>query len=189
MIRVLIADDQTLVRSGLRSLIEHEPDLVVVAEAANGDDAVHLTLDHRPDIVLMDVRMPGTDGLAATERITSDPELASVKVVVLTTYELDDYIFRAQEPVASSSRPSNQQTYDERSDSSPTARLSSTQQSPNESSLNSPAPLAQPQWPRRHASTCLPSASERYCDSLPTVFPTTRSASTCSYRLTPPKHT
>jgi DNA-binding NarL/FixJ family response regulator len=95
MIRVLLADDQTLVRSGLRSLIEHEPDLVVVAEAANGDEAIHLTIEHRPDIVLMDVRMPGTDGLAATERITSDPELASVKVVVLTTYELDDYIFRA----------------------------------------------------------------------------------------------
>jgi DNA-binding NarL/FixJ family response regulator len=95
MISVLIADDQTLVRSGLRSLIEHEPDLVVVAEAANGDEAFLLTLEHRPDIVLMDVRMPGTDGLAATGRITSDPELASVKVVVLTTYELDDYIFRA----------------------------------------------------------------------------------------------
>jgi DNA-binding NarL/FixJ family response regulator len=95
MIRVLIADDQTLVRSGLRSLIEHEPDLVVVAEAANGDEAFLLTVEHRPDIVLMDVRMPGTDGLAATERITSAPDLASVKVVVLTTYELDDYIFRA----------------------------------------------------------------------------------------------
>jgi DNA-binding NarL/FixJ family response regulator len=95
MIRVLIADDQTLVRSGLRSLIEHEPDLVVVAEAANGDEAFLLTVEHRPDIVLMDVRMPGTDGLAATQRITSAPDLASVKVVVLTTYELDDYIFRA----------------------------------------------------------------------------------------------
>ena len=95
MTRVVLADDQTIVRSGLRSLIEHDPDLVVVAEAANGDDAVRLALEHRPDIVLMDVRMPGTDGLTATERIVGDPRLSDVKVVVLTTYELDDYIFRA----------------------------------------------------------------------------------------------
>lgn len=95
MITVLLADDQTVVRAGLRSLIEHDPQLAVVAEAATGGEAVRLAHEHHPDVVLMDVRMPGTDGLTATAQITTDPALATVRVVVIKTYELDEYVFRA----------------------------------------------------------------------------------------------
>ena len=95
MIRVLLADDQQLLRSGLRSLLDHEDDLSVVAEAADGDEAVALTRRHHPDVVLMDIRMPRTDGLSATRAITGDPALADVRIVILTTFEHDEYIFEA----------------------------------------------------------------------------------------------
>jgi DNA-binding NarL/FixJ family response regulator len=95
MIRVLLADDQSLVRAGLKSLIEHVADLVVCGEAADGEAAIALTRSQRPDVVVMDVRMPGIDGLQATETIANDPDLAATKVIVLTTYELDEYLFRA----------------------------------------------------------------------------------------------
>ena len=94
-IRVLLADDQTLVRAGIRRLLERTDDIDVVGEAADGDEAIALARAHRPDVVLMDVRMPGTDGLAATWEILSDEALAGTKVVVLTTFDLDQYVFRA----------------------------------------------------------------------------------------------
>jgi DNA-binding NarL/FixJ family response regulator len=101
MITVLIADDQELIRSALRGLITHEPDLVLVGEAANGADAVALARQHRPSVVLMDIRMPETDGIAATGLICGDPELAEVRVLILTTFEQDDYIVQALQAGAS----------------------------------------------------------------------------------------
>jgi DNA-binding NarL/FixJ family response regulator len=95
VISVAIADDQTLVRAGFRALLNSEPDIVVVAEAADGEAAVELVGRHRPQVVLMDIRMPGLDGLEATARITADPELSRTRVVVLTTFELDEYVFGA----------------------------------------------------------------------------------------------
>lgn len=95
MIRVAIADDQQLIRAGFRSLLESEPELVVVGEAATGRDAVSLAKRERPDVLLMDIRMPDGDGLWATERIVSDPALAGVHVVVVTTFELDEYVAQA----------------------------------------------------------------------------------------------
>jgi DNA-binding NarL/FixJ family response regulator len=95
MIDVLIADDQALVRGGFRALVDSEPDMRVVAEAATGDDAVALALEHLPDVVLMDIRMPGMDGLEATRRILSDRDLHGTRVIVLTTFELDEYVFDA----------------------------------------------------------------------------------------------
>jgi DNA-binding NarL/FixJ family response regulator len=94
-IRVLLADDQTLLRAGLRVLLDGENDMGVVAEADDGAHAVDLVREHRPDVVVMDIRMPRLDGLAATRRIVSDPELAATRVVVLTTFDLDEYVFEA----------------------------------------------------------------------------------------------
>jgi DNA-binding NarL/FixJ family response regulator len=95
MISVLLADDQALVRAGFRALLNAEPDIEVVAEAADGLDAVRLARQTRPDVVLMDIRMPGVDGLEATRRIVADAALAATKVVILTTFELDEYVFEA----------------------------------------------------------------------------------------------
>jgi DNA-binding NarL/FixJ family response regulator len=94
-IRVVLADDQALIRSGFRVLIDSAEDLEVVGEAASGDDAVRLARSTRADVVLMDIRMPGTDGIAATRLITDDDDLAGVKVVVLTTFEIDAYVIEA----------------------------------------------------------------------------------------------
>jgi DNA-binding NarL/FixJ family response regulator len=94
-IRVALADDQSLVRAGFRVLVDSAPDLEVVGEAANGQEVVALTRATRPDVVLMDVRMPDMDGLAATRQITSDETLAAVRVLVLTTFEIDEYVFAA----------------------------------------------------------------------------------------------
>ncbi len=95
MIRVVIADDQALVRAGLRVLIDAEDGVEVVGEAEDGETAVALVAETRPDVVLMDIRMPGLDGLAATRRIASDEGLDGVRVVILTTFELDEYVFEA----------------------------------------------------------------------------------------------
>ncbi len=94
-IRVVLADDQALIRAGFRALIESEDDLEVVGEAADGEAAVAAVRTSRADVVLMDIRMPGVDGLEATRRITSDSDLAGVKVVILTTFELDEYVLEA----------------------------------------------------------------------------------------------
>ena len=105
MIRVLLADDQALVRGGFRLILESEPDIEVVAEAADGDQAVAGALETRPDLVLMDIRMPVLDGIEATRRLV--PQLGGTRVVMLTTFDLDDYVvdaFRAGAP-ASCSRP------------------------------------------------------------------------------------
>ncbi len=95
MIRVAIADDQQLIRAGFRSLLEAEDDLAVVGEAGTGEDAVALVRRTRPDIVLMDIRMPQGDGLWATEQIVRTPELAGTRVVIVTTFELDEYVAQA----------------------------------------------------------------------------------------------
>jgi DNA-binding NarL/FixJ family response regulator len=94
-IRVLLVDDQTLVRSGFRALLERSAEIEVIAEAADGAKAVEITRTERPDVVLMDIRMPGVDGLEATRRITVDERLANVRVIMLTTFELDEYVFEA----------------------------------------------------------------------------------------------
>jgi DNA-binding NarL/FixJ family response regulator len=94
-IRVLLADDQALLRSAFRVLVDSEPDMEVVGEASDGAEAVRLAGERRADVVLMDIRMPGTDGLAATRRISADPALAGVRVVILTTFEVDDYVVQS----------------------------------------------------------------------------------------------
>ncbi|WP_028805205.1 response regulator [Streptomyces sp. 142MFCol3.1] len=94
-IRVVLADDQALLRSAFRVLVDSEPDMEVVGEASDGAEAVRLTRDERADVVLMDIRMPGTDGLAATRLITADPGLAHVRVVMLTTFEVDEYVVQS----------------------------------------------------------------------------------------------
>ncbi|WP_328945058.1 response regulator transcription factor [Streptomyces sp. NBC_00250] len=94
-IRVLLADDQALLRSAFKVLVNSEPDMEVVGEAADGAQAVALARSERADVVLMDIRMPGTDGLAATRMITADPELSAVRIVMLTTFEVDEYVVQS----------------------------------------------------------------------------------------------
>ncbi|GHJ38139.1 response regulator transcription factor [Streptomyces sp. TS71-3] len=94
-IRVVLADDQALLRSAFKVLVDSEPDMEVVGEASDGAEAVELTRERRADVVLMDIRMPGTDGLAATRLISADPGLADVRVVMLTTFEVDEYVVQS----------------------------------------------------------------------------------------------
>ncbi|MFI0985170.1 response regulator [Streptomyces exfoliatus] len=94
-IRVLLADDQALLRSAFKVLVNSEPDMEVVGEAADGAEALDLARSERPDVVLMDIRMPGTDGLTATRMITADPGLSDVRIVMLTTFEVDEYVVQA----------------------------------------------------------------------------------------------
>jgi DNA-binding NarL/FixJ family response regulator len=95
VIRVLLADDQALVRAGIRTMLIGEVDIDVVAEAADGAEALARTVETSPDVVLMDIKMPGMDGLAATRRILLDPRCRTAKVVVLTTFDLDEYVYEA----------------------------------------------------------------------------------------------
>jgi DNA-binding NarL/FixJ family response regulator len=95
MIRILLADDQALVRAGFRALLDDQDDMQVVGEAGDGSDAVRLVMSLVPDVVLMDIRMPRCDGLEATRRIVADERLAQVKIIILTTFDLDEYIFDA----------------------------------------------------------------------------------------------
>jgi DNA-binding NarL/FixJ family response regulator len=100
-ISVLVADDHSLVRAGFRSILSDEDDIDVVGEARDGAEAVEVATRERPDVVLMDIRMPGMDGLEATRRVTADPRLRGTRVVVLTTFDLDEYIFGALKAGAS----------------------------------------------------------------------------------------
>ena len=95
MINVVIADDQALVRGGFRALLDAQDDIAVVGEAADGEEAFRLAMELRPHVVLMDIRMPGVDGLEATRRIAADDRLADVRVIILTTFDLDEYVFQA----------------------------------------------------------------------------------------------
>ena len=95
MIRVLLADDQALVRAGFRALLDAQEGIEVVGEAADGRDAVDMAAKLAPDVVLMDIRMPTLDGISATREIANDPALAGVRIVILTTFELDEYVFDA----------------------------------------------------------------------------------------------
>ncbi|HWE13585.1 MAG TPA: response regulator transcription factor [Solirubrobacteraceae bacterium] len=95
MIRVLLADDQGLIRAGFRMLLDAEADIEIVAEASDGQQAVEQAMAVKPDVVLMDIRMPRLDGLEATRAIAAEPALSDVRVVILTTYETDDYVFEA----------------------------------------------------------------------------------------------
>jgi DNA-binding NarL/FixJ family response regulator len=95
MISVVLADDQSLVRAGFRALLDAQSDIEVVGEAADGEAAVRLAAELTPDIVLMDIRMPGVDGLSATRRIADDERSTNVRVVILTTFGLDEYVFEA----------------------------------------------------------------------------------------------
>ena len=95
MIRVVLADDQQLVRAGFRALLDHEPDIEVVGEASTGREAISLAKRERPDVVLMDIRMPDGDGLWATAQVASDEALGGVHVVIVTTFELDEYVAEA----------------------------------------------------------------------------------------------
>jgi DNA-binding NarL/FixJ family response regulator len=95
VIRVVLADDQALVRAGFRALLDAQDDIEVVGEANEGDEAVRLVRRLAPDVVLMDIRMPGTDGLAATRAIAGDERLSDARIIILTTFELDEYVFEA----------------------------------------------------------------------------------------------
>ena len=94
-ISVLLADDQQLVRAGFKSLLRRDKEITVVGEASTGDEAVRSARSLRPDVVLMDIRMPGLDGIAATRQIIGDPHLRDCRVVILTTFETDEYVFAA----------------------------------------------------------------------------------------------
>jgi len=95
MIRVLVVDDQALLRGSFRLLVDTTPDMTVVGEASNGDEAVESARREQPDVVLMDVRMPQTDGIEATRRICGSPDTAGVRVLILTTFDLDSYVYSA----------------------------------------------------------------------------------------------
>jgi DNA-binding NarL/FixJ family response regulator len=101
VIRVVLAEDQPMVRAGFRALLDSRPGIEVVGEAANGLEALHAVRTRKPDVVVMDIRMPEMDGLEATRRITTDPALRQTRVLVLTTFELDEYVFGALDAGAS----------------------------------------------------------------------------------------
>ncbi|HKS92790.1 MAG TPA: response regulator transcription factor, partial [Tepidiformaceae bacterium] len=95
MIRILLVDDQSLVRAGFRALLDAQDDIEVVGEASDGGEAVRLAATLSPSVILMDIRMPGVDGLEATRRIAGDASLSGVRIIMLTTFELDEYVFEA----------------------------------------------------------------------------------------------
>jgi DNA-binding NarL/FixJ family response regulator len=185
LIRVLVADDHSLVRAGFRSILGDEDDIDVVGEAKNGTEAVEVAISQRPDLVLMDIRMPGMDGLEATRRITADPRLRGTKVVVLTTFDLDEYVFGALKAGASAFLLKGVE---------PQALIDAVRTVAGGDALLEPSATRRlieayvKGWrrhPARHrrAHRCLPRsppARKRYSGSSPLAGPTTRSPATCS---------
>ena len=163
-IRVLLADDQALLRSAFRVLVDSEPDMEVVGEASDGAEAVRLAKERGADVVLMDIRMPGTDGLAATRLISADPSLAHVRVVILTTFEVDDYVVQSLRAGASGFLGKG---------SEPEELLSAIRIAAGGEALLSPT--ATP--PAPSGSTPSPSGSARSWSRSPAGTPTTRSPS------------
>jgi DNA-binding NarL/FixJ family response regulator len=193
VIRVVLADDQSLVRAGFRALLNAEPDVAVVGEATDGNDAVRTTRETVPDIVLMDIRMPGRDGLAATRDIVADRALAGVRVIVLTTFAEDAYIFEAIRSGASGflvkdTEPAELCT---RCEWCTAATRCCLPPSPVGSSRSSPPARNHPH-PTRSAPPCsvpLPTANAKSSPSSRPVSPTTRSPHDSSSAPPPPRPT
>jgi DNA-binding NarL/FixJ family response regulator len=157
-LRVLIADDQALVRAGFRMILEVQPDIEVIAEAADGEAAVRLARRQRPDVVLMDIRMPGVDGLEATRRLlgkpgtdrsAAAPPVHPPRIVILTTFDLDEYVYAAPsrpERRGSCSRTSRPNSSSLRSERSRSATPSWRHRSPGDSSSASPGRRRSRTW-------------------------------------------
>lgn len=164
-IRVLLADDQALLRGAFRVLIDAEDDMEVVGEAADGRQAVELARATRPDIVLMDIRMPGADGLGATAAICGDEELAGTRVLILTTFEIDEYVAQALRAGAGGflGKGRTRRNCSPPSAPSPPGTPCSLPPPPGPSSTSSsPSPIRRPaRTPRRSACPCSPPASAR----------------------------
>ena len=196
-IRVVLADDQALLRAGFRVLIDAADDLEVVGEAADGDEAVAVVRETRPDVVLMDIRMPGTDGLAATEAIVADPDLADVRIIVLTTFELDEYVVAAIRAGASGFLGKGVDPVDLldaiRVVAGGEALLSPAATKVLIGRFVEPAATADSRTPpppaRPPPSTCSPRGSARSSPSSARASPTTRSPSRSSSRPSPPRPT
>ena len=177
MIRVLLADDQALVRGGFRSLLDARDDIEVVGEAADGHEAVALAKTLLPDVVLMDIRMPDLDGLEATRQIAADPRLAAVRIVILTTFGLDEYLFDALRYGASGFLVK---------DTEPADLVAAVRVVAAGDSLISPSMTrrlieefaTEPSPPgQRKSSLCSPTANGRFSAWWPAGSPTTRSPS------------
>ena len=183
-IRVVLADDQALIRAGFKALIDSAPDLTVVAEAATGAEAVTLARSSRADIVLMDIRMPDMDGITATRAITTDDDMAGVRVVILTTFEIDDLVDPGRsrpEPAGSSAKASTPLNSSTRSASSPPARHCSPRERRAVSWPSSATTSGQPPDDRiRTSSTASPhaNASSRRSSPLDSATTTSPNAST-----------
>ena len=195
-IRVVLADDQALLRAGFRVLIDAADDIEVVGEAADGAEALTVVRETRPDVVLMDIRMPGIDGLAATAAIVADPDLADVRVIVLTTFELDEYVFAALRAGASGFLGKDIDPDDlleairvvAGGDAllSPAATKASSAASSSRRPRRAHPPHRRQPRPR---STCSPPASGRSSPSSAPASPTTRSPRRSSSRPSPPRPT
>lgn len=188
-IRVLLADDQALLRGTFRMLVDSAPDMEVVAEAATGREAVELTRSHRADLVLMDIRMPDLDGLAATRLISEDEDLAGVRVLVLTTFENDEYVAEALRAGASGFLGKGINP-DELLDAIRVVAAGDSLLSPTATKaliarfLAQPAP---PAGPRHRSWPHSPRGSARWSPWSPTACPTTRSPSASSSPRSPPR--
>jgi DNA-binding NarL/FixJ family response regulator len=176
-IGVVIADDQALVRAGFRVLIDSAPDMAVLAEAADGTEAVTLTRQHQPDVVLMDMRMPTLDGVEATRQITGGDMDASPRVLVLTTFDIDEYVYAALQAGASGFLLK---------DTLPENLLDAVRIVAAGDSLLAPrvtrsSRLAPPTAaPTRRPSSCSPNENVKYWSKWPAACRTTRSPAGCT---------